>query len=64
MNALKNCNANGELLTLPQGCEASNLGRTTVRRIAEEAGAARKIGRAYRINRKIFFDFIEENYSF
>lgn len=63
MNALKNCNQYGELITLPQTCEESNLGMATVRRIAEEAGAVRRIGRCYRINRKIFFDFIEQMYS-
>ena len=41
MKALRNRNANGELLTMTQACEASNLGKTTVRKIAEEAGAAR-----------------------
>ena len=55
MKALRNRNANGELLTMTQACEASNLGKTTVRKIAEEAGAARKIGRSYRINKKLFF---------
>ncbi|MCI8724686.1 MAG: helix-turn-helix domain-containing protein [Hungatella sp.] len=64
MKALRNRNANGELLTMTQACEASNLGKTTVRKIAEEAGAARKIGRSYRINKKLFFDFIDRNYSF
>lgn len=63
MNAQKNRNKEGELLTLPQTCEESNLGMATVRRLAEEAGAVRRIGRCYRINRKIFFDFIEQNCS-
>lgn len=63
MNALKSCNKDGELITLPQTCEESNLGMATVRRIAEEAGAVRRIGRCYRINRKLFFDFIEQNCS-
>lgn len=63
MNVAKNRNANGELITLIQTCEAANLGTATVRRLAEEAGAVRRIGRSYRINRKIFFDYIENAYS-
>lgn len=52
-----------ELLTLQQTCELSNLGNTTVRQLASDAGAVRKIGRSYRINRKLFFDYIEQHYS-
>lgn len=63
MNALKNRDENGELITLEQTCQSSNLGVTTVRRLAAEAGAVRKIGKCYRINRKIFFEFIETMYS-
>ncbi len=63
MNALKNRDENGELITLEQTCQSSNLGVTTVRRLAAEAGAVRKIGKCYRINRKIFFEFIETVYS-
>lgn len=63
MNALKNRDENGELITLEQTCQSSNLGVTTVRRLAAEAGAVRKIGKSYRINRKIFFEFIETVYS-
>ena len=58
MNALKNRNELGELITVEQASKASNLGMTTVRRLASKAGAVRKIGKAYRINRKIFFEFI------
>lgn len=63
MNALKNKNDAGKLLTIPQVAESSNLGTRTVRRIAEESGALRKIGRCIRVDQKIFFDFIAENYS-
>ncbi|MCI9601477.1 MAG: helix-turn-helix domain-containing protein [Lachnospiraceae bacterium] len=63
MNALKNRNELGELITVEQASKASNLGMTTVRRLASEAGAVRKIGKSYRINRKIFFEFIETVYS-
>ncbi len=63
MNALQNKNSTGELLTLTQVCELSNLGATTVRRLAEESKSVRHIGRAYRINRKIFFQHIEKMYA-
>jgi len=36
----------GDLLKLNQVCELSNLGVTTVRKLAEESGAVRKIGRS------------------
>lgn len=63
MNRLENKNQNGELLTLNQVCELSNLGTTTVRKLADEAGAVRKIGRSYRIKKTIFFEYIEAMYS-
>ena len=63
MNALKNRNELGELITVEQASKASNLGMTTVRRLASKAGAVRTIGKSYRINRKIFFEFIETVYS-
>lgn len=63
MKKLRFYDAKGELITLYQACEAANLGETTVRRLAEESKAVRKIGRSYRINRKIFFNYIEKIYS-
>lgn len=63
MNKLQNRSFSGELITTLQACELSNLGRSTVRKIAEEAGAVRKIGKCYRINQKKFFDYIEANYA-
>lgn len=52
----------GELVTLRQACETVNLGANTVRQLAQDAGAVRKIGRSYRINRKILLNFIETTY--
>jgi hypothetical protein len=52
-------NLDAELLTIPQTCEVSNLGTSTVRRIAEESGAIRKIGRSVRIKRAVFFGYID-----
>ncbi len=63
MNLSKNRNINGELITLEQACELSNLGKTVVRRLASESNASRKIGAAYRINKKVFFDYIEKMYA-
>lgn len=63
MNKSEMRNLMGELLTLSQMCEVSNLGASTVRRIANESNSARKIGKSYRINRRIFLDYIEQIYS-
>lgn len=63
MNLAKNRNQDGTLITLTQACQESNLGATSVRKIAEEAGAVRKIGRSYRIKKSIFFDYIEKVYA-
>lgn len=63
MNAREHRNVDGELLTVSQTAENANLGASTVRKIAEQAGAVRKIGRLYRIDRAIFFDFIAKQYS-
>ncbi|MDE7433197.1 MAG: helix-turn-helix domain-containing protein [Lachnospiraceae bacterium] len=60
MNLAKNRNKAGVLITLAQACQESNLGSNTVRRLAEESGAVRKIGKCYRINRVVFFDYIEQ----
>lgn len=53
----------GDLLKINQVCELSNLGATTVRRLAEESGAIRKIGKSYRIKKSVFFDYIEKEYT-
>ena len=59
----KKRNQNGELITLQQACAESNLGSSTVRRLADEAGAVRKIGKSYRIKKSVFFDYIETVYG-
>ena len=35
-------------------CQVANLGEQTVRRIAKESGAVRKIGKSYRIRKDVF----------
>lgn len=49
----------GELLTVSQTCRISNLGQSTVRRIARESGAIRRIGKCYRIRREDFMNYID-----
>lgn len=63
MNLAKNRDENGELVTVQQACMLSNLGSNTVRKLATEAGAVRKIGKSYRIKKSVFFDYIEASYA-
>ena len=63
MKKIKANNPVGELVTVEQMAETSNLGVSTVRRIAEEAQAVRRIGRIYLINRQVFLNYIEQIYS-
>ena len=56
-------NYDGDLLTVNQMSQVSNLGLSAVRRVASESGSIRRIGRSYRINKKIFLDYIEKVYS-
>lgn len=53
----------GELVTVNQMAETCNLGTSTTRKIAEESGSMRHIGRSVRINRRIFLDYIEAIYG-
>ena len=63
MHALKHQSAEGRLLTVPQIAKDSNLGIRTVRRIAEDSGALRKIGRSVRVDQEVFFEYVKEVYS-
>lgn len=63
MNKSTNRDATGRLLTIKQMAELSNLGISTVRKVAVESRSVRKIGRCVRINCEQFLSFIEENYS-
>ena len=56
-------NAQGELVTVNQMAEISNLGVSTIRKVAEEANAVRRIGRCYRINKRVFLDYVEQIYA-
>lgn len=59
----KKGNSESILLTTEQVCDLVNLGATTVRKLASESGASRKIGRSFRIHKDIFFDYIEKLYG-
>ncbi len=63
MNLANKRNDEGILLTLEQTCRMANLGATSVRQIAEESRAVRKIGKSYRIKKNVFFDYIEKEYA-
>lgn len=63
MNATKYKDSGGELLTVEQTQALSNLGMHTVKKLAADAGAVRRIGKCYRINRRLFFDYIEKVYA-
>lgn len=64
MNTPKNRSSDkAVLLTVDQVCDLVNLGATTVRKIARESGAERKIGRSYRIHKTTFFNYIEALYG-
>ena len=56
MNKANYNNPLGDLVTIKQCSELLNLGSGTVRTLAKQAGAERRIGRSYRINRKILLD--------
>lgn len=49
----------GIFITIDAASELTNLGRNTVRRLAKEGNAARKIGKSFRINREAFLAYID-----
>lgn len=63
MNRTRTGNPNGVLLTVEQMADLTNLGTATIRRLAEESGSARKIGRCYRVHREKLLAYIEREYS-
>lgn len=56
-------NDNGRYLTVPQIMSKTNLSRGLVIRLAEEAGAVIRIGRAVRINAEKFYKYVEFEYK-
>lgn len=63
MNALKNRNADGKLLTYQQVAENSNIGLSTVTRLARESGALVKIGRISRVDWDTFYSYVKNVYG-
>ena len=63
MKARDNKNIEGKFVDRQQASQILNLGLVTVRKLAEEAGASIKIGRAYRIDIDKLIAYIESNYQ-
>ena len=63
MELLKNRNVNGDVITIQQTQEITNLGQSTIRKLAKESGAERKIGRSYRIKKTVLLDYIDKMFS-
>jgi hypothetical protein len=59
MYKLSNENEEAIFLTVDMASKITSLGRNTVRRMAQECNAVRKIGKSVRINRKILLDYID-----
>jgi hypothetical protein len=59
MNKQNADNLKGKYLTVMQTCEVTNLGRGTVRKLAEDSGAKRKIGNRFMIEQEILINYIE-----
>ena len=47
--------------TLEHACQRYDLGKNTMRKVAEKAGAVIKIGRCYRVNFDRVDRYMEEN---
>lgn len=52
-----------EYLTVDQAKLLYNLGTSTIKQMAKDAGAVRRIGGALRINRKVLSEYIEANFK-
>lgn len=59
MNRLTKPSANAVFLTVEEAGRLTSLGRNTVRRMADECNAVRKIGKSVRINREILISYID-----
>ena len=46
-------------ITLENASQLCSLSRNTVRKRAKECGAARKIGKSFRINKQIFLEYLD-----
>lgn len=59
MNKLSYLSDDAVFITIDAACRLTNLGKNTVRKLSEEANAARKIGKSLRINRQRLLDYID-----
>lgn len=59
MNKLSHPSEEAVFITIDAACHLTNLGKNTVRKLAQEANAARKIGKSFRINREKFLDYLD-----
>jgi hypothetical protein len=50
----------GRYITLKQLCDATSLGLSSARKLAQDSGAVRHIGRSVRVETETVFNFIEE----
>ena len=63
MYTLKTKNPKGRLFTYQQMAEDSNLGISTVMRLAKEADSVVKIGRIARVDPEKFYEYVLAEYS-
>ena len=59
MNKLKMVSDRANFITLETACELTSLGKNTVRNLAAQCRAVRKIGKSYRINKEILLDYVD-----
>lgn len=59
MHKLAQENEDAVFLTVAMASKITSLGKHTVRRMAQECNAVRKIGKSVRINRRILLDYID-----
>lgn len=59
MHQLANKTEDAVFITIEMASQMTNLGKNTVRRLANEGNAARKIGKSYRINKQIFLKYVD-----
>lgn len=56
----KHYSISGELLTLEQAANITNLGIATIRKLVKESGAGLKIGKSFRVDRQKLLDYIRQ----
>lgn len=59
MHKLSEQTEDGIFITIETASRLTNLGRNTVRKLAQEGNAARKIGKSFRINRQVFLNYLD-----